>query len=288
MFAAISRLTRSAKAKPKTTAKGIELMLSLVADTVGGGIAGAKDFEKLMIPAIESVNAYFAGQIASIPGPLDISLQAFGKHPATAIVFPETGEIIRALGRSLEVKDSLPQLATTPGAYVHALLGVRRKTLAGAGESFADHTIRSLAPTLSDAREYVAFAAFKRILNDFTEHVNKLRRRDHLLKVEWNIQNEVVDNVSAADSMEYISAQELTPEKLVAGLIGWLAAPAKYLRLEASGVFLPAGTASVQPELPMLHCSDRRQWLVCLVRFPVAEGLRALEEETHHHRHIFI
>jgi hypothetical protein len=208
---------------------------------------------------------------------------------AAAAIFPETDEIIRALGRSLEVKDSLHRLATQAGGeHVHALLGVRSKQ-SGNGDGFVDHTIRSLAPGLKDTRDYLAFAAFKRILNDFAEHVNKLRRKDHLLKMEWNIQNDLTAKLSAAESMEFVSAHDLTPDKLLEGVIGWLASPEKYLRLEDSGVSLPAGAAKSEvSQLPLLHCSDRRQWLVCLVRFTVAEGLQALEQETHHHRHIFI
>jgi len=285
MFAAISRrLHRSAA--PNSYA----VQISLVVDTVGGGIADARDFEKLLIPAIESVNAYFASQIATIPGPLDMARQSFGVDAATSAVFPETEEIIRALGRSLEVKDSLHRLSAQAGEHVHALLGVRRKQFGmSTEEGFADHTIRSLAPTPADVRDYLALAAFKRILNDFAEHVNKLRRKDHLLKVEWNIRNDAAEKLSAAESMEYISAHDLTPDTLLQGVIAWLAMPEKYLRLEDKAVPLPrCDTQNSVSQLPLLHCSDRRQWLVCLVRFPVAEGLQALEQETHHHRHIFI
>ena len=284
MFAAISRrLSRSSAPQPPN------LLLSQVVETVGCGIEKARDFEKLLIPAIESANDYFSRQVDAIPGPVDISRQFFGMDAAAAAIFPETDEIIRALGRSLEVKDSLHRLATQAGGeHVHALLGVRSKQ-SGNGDGFVDHTIRSLAPGLKDTRDYLAFAAFKRILNDFAEHVNKLRRKDHLLKMEWNIQNDLTAKLSAAESMEFVSAHDLTPDKLLEGVIGWLGSPEKYLRLEDSGVSLPAGAAKSEvSQLPLLHCSDRRQWLVCLVRFPVAEGLQALEQETHHHRHIFI
>jgi hypothetical protein len=286
MFAAISRrLSRSSEPNP------FALQRSLVVETVGGGIEKAKDFETILTPVIESVDGYFSRQIAAIPGPLDLTRQSFGQDVATATIFPETDEIIRALGRSLDVKDSLPQLATQAGEHVHALLGMRRRPAAnGNGENFADHTIRSLAPALSDTRDYLALAAFKRILNEFAEHVNKLRRKDHLLKVEWNIHNDVSAKLSASESEEYVSVHDLTPEKLLDGLIGWLSAPEKYLRLQNTEIMLPTDRAdsATQHRLPLLHCSDRRQWLVCLVRFPVAEGLQALEKETHHHRHIFI
>lgn len=285
MFASISRrLSRSSAPHP------CALLLSQVVETVGGGIEKAKDFETLLIPAIESVNAYFARQIDTIPGPLDLTRRSFGQDKATATIFPETDEIIRALGRSLEVKDSLPRLATQDREHVHALLGMRRRPVNGNAEDFVDHTIRSLAPDLSDTRDYLAFAAFKRILNEFADHVNKLRRKDHLLKIEWNIQNDLTAKLSASESREYVSVHDLTPEKLLDGLIAWLSAPEKYLRLQNTEIVLPTDPANgaTHHRLPLLHCSDRRQWLVCLVRFPVAEGLQALEQETHHHRHIFI
>lgn len=284
MFAALSRLTRPAAATPRANS----LLLAQVVETVGGGIAEARDFEKLLAPAIQATSDYFAQQIAAIPGPLDISHGAHGKDAISTAIFPENDEIIRALGRSLEVKDSLPGLARKGGEHVHALLGMRRKPGAsGEAHDFADHTIRSLAPTLSDTRDYLGFVAFKRILNDFAEHVNKLRRKHRLLKLEWNIRNDLSEKLSEAEGMQFVSADDLTPDKLLQGLLAWLESPAKYLRLENSGVLLPAAISG-RGELPLLHCSDRRQWLVCLVRFPVADGLRALELETHHHRHIFI
>lgn len=289
MFAAISRLARSVAPGASLHSLPNPLFAQVVA-TIGCEIDQASDFEKLLGPALEAAGEYFARQIAVIPGPFDISSAALAGDAASAALFPEAQELVRALGRSLEVKDSLPGLAKSAGTHVHAVLGVRRKPTGEAGEaSFADHTLRSLAPTAADARDYLAHAALQRILNDFAEHVNKLRRKDHLLKVEWNIRNEVATPPSPADSREFISFHDLTPDKVLQGLIGWLASPEKYLRLAGSGIFLPAGADSDEcRELSLLHCSDRRQWLVGLVRFPVAEGLQALAEETHHHRHIFI
>lgn len=265
--------------------------LDQVIETVGGDIGKAGNFEKRLLPVLESVNDYFMGQIGHIPGALDLGRHAQEKDAATAAVFSAGEDIVQALGRSLEVKDSLPRLAMQDGEHVHALLGVRRRPVSAGGDPdrFADHTLRSLAPGLSDTRDFLAFAAFRRILNEFTEHVNKLRRKDHLLKIEWNIRNETVPQLDERERNEYVSVHDLTPETLLEGLIGWLSAPDRYFRIDPAGTELP-GVDKSHPvsRLPTLHCSDRRQWSVCIVRFSVAEGLQALEQETHHHRHIFI
>jgi len=290
MLATLARLIRP------SAPRAVHPLLSLVVDTVGGGIAEAKDFEGLLSTALTVATDYFSGQIAAIPGPVNISEPLFGQEASCSALFPSADEITHALGRSLEVKESLPGLARSGHQYVHALLGVRCKPGQSAGQvvPYSDHTLRSLAPKESDARNYLAFVAVKRLLNDFAEHVNKLRRRERLLKQEWNIRNEIVDPSAPTEAGEYVlAADELVPDKLLQGLIAWLEAPEKYFRLEVGGAFLPsdrqhAGRDSAALELPLLHCSDRRQWLVCLVRFPVAEALQALERETHYHRHIFI
>ena len=286
MFAAISRrLGRTSQPNPHA------FWLQQVVDTVGGNIGSAKNFENVMLPVLESVHSYFSGQISQIPGALELGQHALGKDAAASAVFAGSDDIVQALGRSLEVKDSLPRLAEKDGKYVHALLGVRRRPISAGGytDGFADHTLRSLAPGLSDTRDFLAFAAFKRILNEFAEHINKLRRKDHLLKIEWNIRNEASPQLSETEKGEYVSVHDLTPDTLLDGLVGWLATPEKYFRLDTAGAELPGvGDSHAISRLPMLHCSDRRQWLVCIVRFSVEEGLQALERETHHHRHIFI
>lgn len=287
MLATLARLIR-----PSTSASRLpNPLLAQVVDTVGGGIAEARDFRALLEPALAASGDYFARQIAGIPGPMPLSAAQFGQDARIAALFPEADEIGRALGRSLEVKESLPGLARSGHAHVHALLGMRCKPGSEAlAVPFSDHTLRSLAPKEADARSYLAFVATKRLLNDFAEHVNKLRRRERLFKLEWNIRNEAVDPATVDPGEYVLAADELTPDKLLRGLIGWLEAPEKYFRLGAGGAFLPGDPAAgaAPGELPQLHCSDRRQWLVCLVRFPVDEGLQALAQESHTHRHIFI
>lgn len=291
MFAAIARLIRPGTSTPPAR----HPLVSRIIETVGTGIAEARDFDRLINPAIESAQDYLARQIAAIPGVLPVSGEALVQNPATAMLFPDHDEIYRALGRSLEVKDSLPGLAERGHQHVHALLGLRSKPDASAvgGVVFADHTIRSLAPMASDTRDYLAYVAFKRLLNSFAEHAHATRRKHRHLEVEWDIRNQQAERIDHVDEPLLPAAVDAVgPDKLLAELCAWLASPEQYFGLEESGITLPlagdGGQANAGIDLPRLRCSDRRQWLVCLIRFPVAAGLQALAQENHTHRHIYI
>lgn len=285
MLSTLARLIRPAAPPPNP----MQSLVTCVVETVAGGIEKADNFEQRLLPSLEKACAYFDAQIAQIPGPENISQEAFASCHWTREVFAEAAEIGRAVGRSLEVKESLPTLARAGHKQVHALLGMRYRPAIGdaAGVAFfADHTLRSLAPREIDTRNYLRLVVIKRLLNNFSEHVNKLRRRERILKLEWNIRNEIpaVAPVDENKEPEYaLASNELTPNNLLEGLLAWLEQPTDYFRLEQH----PSVT-SVDKALPLLHCSDRRQWLVCIVSFPVEEGLLALQQETHTHRHIFI
>ena len=255
-------------------------LIDQVIDTVGGGIDQARNLEEQLNPALQHACNYFDQQIAAIPGPVEISRTTHDQATPCGQLFPEADHIDHALGRSLEVKESLPNLARGGHGHVYALLGVRRRPGDDNGP-LADHTVRSLAPTESDARDYLRYVAFKRLLMNFAAHVDKLRRKDRLLAVEWNLQSEMAGPARNGDGSEFVTAsKELTPDNLLRGLVAWLRSPEMHFRVEAADL--------AAADLPTLHSSDRRQWLVSFIRFPVAEGLQALERETHTHRYIYI
>lgn len=272
--------------------------LSQVIDIVGKDIGEARNFAATLSPAIESALAYFDRQIASIPGPLPLSEQYFGVETGVAALFPEAADIGRAIGRSLAVKEKLAELADDGHEEIHALLGMRVKPgLEPNAEQptvFADHVLHSLAPSPADTRETLRQAAFERLLKNFAEHVEKLRRKQrlHKLEWEWNLQHDASKAMATDQNPEFVYAdKELTPDNLLRGLMAWLQTPEIFFQLKESPISLPQteGAPSVaQAPLQQLHCSDRRQWLVCLVRFSVAEGRHALQRESHTHRYIFI
>jgi len=252
-------------------------LFDLAVEAVGGGIAEANNCAARLMPAIQGACDYFDRQIAGIPQYGTISVDSIAATPQP---FPDSSHIRKALGCSLELKESLAALARNQHEEIHALLGMRRQRGSESLEPaiFADHTIRCLAPSEKDAREYLRLVALKRLLNNFAAHVDKLRRKQRLLKLEWNIQNLTQTTESAGDTGYVDAAHELTPEKLLDGLIGWLQTPETLFRVVTD-------TAS---DLPTLYASDRRHWQVSFISFSAAEGLQALEQESHAHRYILI
>jgi len=273
-------------------------LLYQVIDLVGKDIGEARDFASTLSPAIESALAYFDRQIASIPGPLPLSQQYFGVETGVGTLFPEAADIGRAMGRSLAVKEKLSELENEGHEEIHALLGMRVKPgqapTEGQAMVFADHVLHSLAPSPADTREMLRHAAFERLLKNFAEHVEKLRRKQrmHKLDWEWNVQHDVSRTMDTDQNPEFVYAdKELTPDNILRGLLAWLKTPEAFFQLKDSSVSLPrpdGAPSAGQATLQQLHCSDRRQWLVCLVRFSVAECRHALLRETHTHRYIFI
>jgi len=282
MLTTIARLIRpgAGNSKPQNP------LLSLVIDTVGSSITKVRHFEEQLAPAIEFACDYFDRQIGTIPGPFEISADATSRDPIIAKIFSSPDNIVVALGRSIEVRESLPALAGHGHKDVHALLGMRYKPLDEADDQQAilvDHTIRSLAPKEGDARDYLRLVAFSRLVRGFAEHVDKLRRKEKLLKLEWNIQSELPGSSSPSDGEEFVyAAEELTPENLLKGLVAWLNSPATHFRIDPQGIRLS------DLVLPTLHTADRRHWLVCMVKFSCQDGLDALGKESRTHRYIFI
>lgn len=272
-------------------------LLARVVATVGTDIAEAENFAKLLLPAIESAVEYFDRQIALIPEPLPLSEKLHGSGAGVAALFPERDEVGRTLGRSLAVKERLPDLIRDGHSEIYALLGMRPKPVEGAVAApvFADHTLHSLGNSLTDSQDTLRLAAFDRLLRNFAEHAEKLRRKERLPKQEWERQAVAVGKeIEIGDNTEFVhAARELAPDNLLQSLIRWLGQPESFFRLEPSGITLPGsppvGASSRKPiELPLLRCSDRRQWLVCFVRLSAAESVHALRRETHNHRYIFI
>jgi len=269
-------------------------LLPQILHVLGNDIAEAKDFEVRTSIAIDHALSYFVLQTADIPGPLNLTEDNFPATPQLAELFPEAGDVRRAFGRSLAVKSSLRSLRQDGHEEIHALLGLRIKPhgLAGeAGEPMpADHVLHSLAPNLESTRESLCRAAFERILKNFAEHVEKLRRRQRLSKLEWewNLQHDVARTVETGNP-EYVYAErELTPDKLLNGFISWLEKPEAFFRVmtthDDDAALSPQGSTAI----PALHCSDRRKWRICFIRFSADEAADALRSETHNHRYLFI
>lgn len=264
-------------------------LLPRILAAVGNDITLAPNFAEQLIPAAEKALDFFSHQIAEIPGPLELTARGLEQQGHLNALFVESGEINRAFGRSLAVKEELPGLLAGECEEAYALLAMRRKR--GSAPStvppFADHTLRSLSASLVGTCEKLALAAFDRLLLDFAEHVGRLRRKDRMLAIEWewNLQHDAQRVMTDDKAPEYVyAADELTPENQLHGLLTWLASPSCFLRLQVASDDNPASPL----ELPLLKCSDRREWQACLVSFSTREAGSALRSETHNHRYILI
>lgn len=270
--------------------------LDQVIATFGCAITDAPRHVEHLVPAVLAAENYFERQIAAIPGPFGVSAQAHATDDFLGAVFPTADEIRIALGRSIEVKEALPKLSRAGHVHVHALLGFRcRSADNGPGRPlvFSDHTLKCLAPEAAEARAAIKAVAFERLLKNFNEHVDRLRHKGRLLAVEWNIANARPAANAAANGGGFVdAAKELTPDNMLRGLCAWLHDPSAHLRV-CNGDIKVADRRSQGGEpgvhdLPVLQSSDRRQWIVCLVRFPTHEGVEALMQETRSHRYILI
>ena len=280
--------------RPNATPVSRHPYIEHVVNALGAKITEARAFEALLTPALSFAVGYYDNQIQAIPGPFRVSADDHATDRFLAAVFPAREDIVAAFGRSNEVRGSLPDLARYGHVHVHAILGMRYKTArdpVGGGLVFADHTLRSLAPTDAFCRGSLRRASFDRLLNNFSEHVDKLRRKRKLLKVEWSLLNESQVNHSGNENQEFVYAEtELAPDNLLKGLISWLQSPSEHLRVAASNVRVVGKSrhGEEEHELPLIHCADRRQWVVCQVQFSVAEALSALAGEPRAHRYILI
>lgn len=278
----------------KTSPTAAHPLLEHVPAVLGDEITTAPEFAATLIPALEHADAYLRNQFGAVPGPLALSNAARATDPLMARLFPSDEDLRAGLGRSLEAKESIVQMAVAGHVHTYAMLGMRYKrgveTAPGEAPIFADHTIKALSPTEAGARDALRTTALLRIIKNFDQHLAKLREKQQLLRIEWNIENKPA---AGGNANEFVMAKtELTPANLVRGLAAWLRRPEEVVRLASGEVRIPGrsadGALSGHYELPMLHCADRRQWIVCMVAFPTYEAAEALKAESRIHRYIFI
>lgn len=278
--------------RAKHAAKPTHRFVEKVVSSLGESITEAKNFEPILVGALHSAEAYYHRQIQAIPGPFRISTKPANDNPFVQAVFPDRESVITALGRSIEVRDFLPALAKDGKTHVVGLLGAREK--ASREESgrleFADHTIRSIGHSEEYCRDSLRNSCLHRLLGEFRDHTDILRKRERLLKSEWNIESSVTSSAQPTGNSapEFVFAtKELQPDNILKGLVAWLETPENHLRIESSNVLI-SGPGAPTSELPVMRCTDRRHWTVSLVEIPVQEAMDALASESRCHRYIFI
>lgn len=252
------------------------------------------DVETTLLPPLEEALAYYERTLAILPGPVPLD-----ETSATlARLFPAPDDIQACLGRSMEVKQRLPELQAAGHARLWALLGLRSRAQAGGSHAvFTDHTLRSLAASPAGVREALRDAAWEGLVMAFVNQTQYQQQKLELMRSQKELLQEVapssrvrVSGVSQSIDAHISRAnKDLAPERVLHNLVEWLGNPEPFLRIEnRTGLTLQDGKGTPLLHLPLLSSQDRRQWLVCLVEFPLEMAAAALERESHTHRFIMI
>jgi hypothetical protein len=267
-------------------------VIQQVVSTLGYDVRKTRDYEQRLIPALNSAATHFDQQVAVIPGSLHLSASTYSLDPVLAALFPTAEDIGFAIGRSIETQQSLMNLASAGHPQLYGLMGMRCRPdeqVAGRPPVFADHTLKCIAASEEKARLDIRDAALYRLIVSYDEHIDKLQKKGKLLKQEWHIEKH---GKHVNDGEEFVYAgKELLPENMLRGLISWLEEPDEHLRVVGPAAGAGGqGISSVRTvsDFPVLHCADRRQWIVSIVKFPTSEGVEALRQEKRIHRYIFI
>lgn len=272
-------------------------LFKMIVDVLGPEITTARDYEQKLLPALTLATRYFDEQILTIPGPAAMAVSAYGRDAFLRRIFPEHGEIQIALGRSVEVKDVLPRLAADGQPRACAMMGLRckdRDQSPAAASVFADHTLGCVTASAAETRAAIRQAAVRRVIGNYSAHLDKLRQKGKLLPEEWHIERAPDKQVGNAEKRHLIfddfiyADQELHPDNLLRGLVAWLERPFEHFRLAESGLVLAFGEHDGTAPVPLLLAADRRRWMVVLVEFATDEGLLALGAESRSHRYLLI
>lgn len=254
---------------------------------LGHDVTRTQDFDSRLVPALNEAVAYFERQINIIPQAIPVSLSDHGRDSAVTGIFPTREDIVQAVGRSIDVRQSLPRLAGAGQPYFYALLGMRHRP-DDPSETLTDHTLRGLAIGEDGARNDLRDAALTRLVTNFGEHVDKLHRKGKLLRVEWQMEHTANGSKPTPIGEDFVYAgKELLPENMMRGLISWLKDPAEHLQIAPPEVEASQGSFTIK-KLPTLHSADRRHWIVCFVRLATQECVDAMSQERRIHRYIFI
>lgn len=252
------------------------------------------DYQNRVLPAINVAIKSFDQSIAGIPGPIDMSFGGHADSPLLRVLFPSADSISHALGRSMDLRQSVPPLLNAGHQELYGLLGVRcrpEEQTPGSPPVFADHTLRSFSHDPALARVSLREAALSRTVLAFGEHIEKLQKKGKLPRAEWAM-NGLPEAASFGQDDFVYAGQELLPEKILQGLVDWLTEPSRHLNIQPRGFRVSIKKAEGNPPdeyiFPTMNTADRRHWLVCFVRFSAADCTAAMKQESKVHRYIFI
>lgn len=285
--------------------------LARIVELVDPLLAAAPGLEHKLATPLHHALGYCAGLVDGLPGPVDISRQAFGSDPLVHALFATADDIASMLGTSQAVHDYLAAPESWAGDHFYAMLAARRcekRQLGMALEGevihaevpqtviyFANHTLVEPHHQLAETRARLRLAAFDSLLKCFHVHVEALRRERKEVAADAsaargqagfaNAPEVATRHLAELDAQLRQLAESLMPEQLAAALAGFLLKPEMSLRLcpvtlnvDRLGVLADAAAVDATPiSFPELCGRDRRRHLVMLARIGREEARQAVE-----------
>ncbi len=237
--------------------------LDRVVEMLGPQLRLASHFEKRLAPAVQNALTYCDGLVAALPGPVDISRQAFAADPLVHALFATADDIDQMLGRSQAVRDFLAEPCAWEGDHFYAMFAARRQYRRQFGMAQQGDVIRNDVPQMllyfsgqtliePSCRLEVTLhglrcKAFESLLHTFGAHVEALRREREGLRTDASIEHAhltILRGTSGGDEFAVTTrhlaelsdrlrdnAESLTPDHLTGALADYLQQPAAALRL---------------------------------------------------------
>lgn len=313
LFSSVADLLRPAPPPDPAVVEALARATRLTDPLLGA----ASHLDQRLAEPLQYALGYCAGLVDALPGPLDVSHQAFARDPLVHALFATADDIAQMLGRSAAVRDYLAQPASLESDSFYAMLAARRQQkhqlgLAREGEVirhdvpqtvvfFSDQTLLAPAGELDATRHDLRQRALDSLFLSFGAHVRRLREEREGLRADLAMERAQLTLAAAArgeaqhtrhleslDQQLRNAADALDPEHLAAQLAAFLLAPepslglsAVDLRLDRMGIVSPHGDpASHTLHFPELHARDQRRHTVVLARIDRREAAEAVERVT--------
>ncbi|MGE5472229.1 MAG: hypothetical protein ACM3X0_15640 [Bacteroidota bacterium] len=238
--------------------------LDLVARMVEPALRFTPGFEKRLSGPLQHALGYCAGLVAALPGPIDISRQAFANDPLVHALFATAADIEQMLGRSQAVRDFLASPDCWENDYFYAMLAARRQQKKQLGMEqqgelvrydvpqvvlyFSGQTLVEPSCQIEHSRLGLRRKALESLLHTFRAHVEVLRHEREGLRADLSVERAhlTVLRSGAADAPAIAvgtrhlaeldlrlrqQAAALEPEHLIVALADYLATPEMALQL---------------------------------------------------------
>jgi hypothetical protein len=317
MVGLFSRLIAHARQTSLAESELVQEALVRAVQRVEPRLRQGRDHPRRYLRPVAHALEYVQELARSIPGPVEMSPERYGRDPFVHALFGSPEEMQRALCMSHAMHE-YARRPGGPGTDAYALMGMRRyeKTAFGmetAGElirrevpqrvvGFTDHTLSGPAPTEAEARRLLLWNLFDSLLERVAERVATRRREREALQTERDY---LTAQLRSADAGRRAALQQRL-EVLLADLAKATAAldlrhvaedfeavllsPERYLRLEhvtlrldGMGV-LHAGDGDANThalDFTDLTGRDRRRWTVVMVRCHPRPELLAMGDRLH-------